>query len=323
MNAEELCRSCEVAMGATALTELDEQDGGGQQQQVGGDLCGICNIKVKGIDKALGCEVCTKWYHIGCGKISPQEYEMIQNLGSAVTWKCRQCKNKGNSLRGELRKIKDENMALRLENEALRKELNDRMAKIESRLDRLEETNKEGLEKVNYEGIIKNVTEKVFEVVREEEEKKKKINNLVLYGVQESAKEQSHEREEDDKEKCNVIFTHGVGMHGIAIEKTVRLGRRYAGEESQRQRPRPMLVKLRNKEDKFGILKNAKALARANEEMRKIVITPDRTKKEQEKDRELRNELRIKRESGETGWYIQGGQLKRANFREASREMEC
>ncbi|KAK4300268.1 hypothetical protein Pmani_027537 [Petrolisthes manimaculis] len=79
--------------------------------------------------------------------------------------------------------------------------------------------------KGNGEGL-NQVVEKVLEVVREEEEKKARINNLVIYEVEESQKEYGKEREEEDKDKCTEIFERGVGVKGVSIESVGRLGRR-------------------------------------------------------------------------------------------------
>ena len=51
-----------------------------------------------------------------------------------------------------------------------------------------------------------------------------------------------------------------------------------------------------------------------NEAMKQAIIVPDLTKKEREKDKELRQELKEKREAGEEGWYIRKGQLCRRPF---------
>ena len=80
-----------------------------------------------------------------------------------------------------------------------------------------------------------------------------------------------------------------------------------------------MLVKLDRTDTKFEILKRARRLRNAVEQrMRKIIIAPDLTKKEQEEDRKLRLKLREKKDRGETGWYIRKGQLLR-NFQQEAR----
>jgi len=38
------------------------------------------------------------------------------------------------------------------------------------------------------------------------------------------------------------------------------------------------------------------------------------TKKEREEERKLREELKIRRENGDTAWYIRRGKLFRKNF---------
>ena len=73
------------------------------------------------------------------------------------------------------------------------------------------------------------------------------------------------------------------------------------------------MVELENVGKKWEIVKNAKNLknaTRANN-MNKVIVVPDLTWKQREKDRELRDQLKEKRDNGERGWYINRGQLKR------------
>ena len=109
------------------------------------------------------------------------------------------------------------------------------------------------------------------------------------------------------------IFEKGVGIRGVMIKGIIRLGKRDINN-NQFNKPRPMLVKLDSEEQKWEILKNAKNLARAAEEMKRCIIAPDLTKKEREQDTILRNELKERRNNGDNTWIIRRGQLVKKNF---------
>ncbi|KAK4301836.1 hypothetical protein Pmani_003534 [Petrolisthes manimaculis] len=146
-----------------------------------------------------------------------QEYRMLQQLDREVDWMCKNCKAKIKNLKAENLKLRDEVVALRLENDDLKKMLNDRIINLEKKVECLEKKNINinNTWKGNGEGL-NQVVEKVLEVVQEEEEKKARINNLVIYEVEESQKEYGKERE--DKDKCTEIFEKGVGVKGVSIE---------------------------------------------------------------------------------------------------------
>ncbi|KAK4323615.1 hypothetical protein Pmani_005657 [Petrolisthes manimaculis] len=139
-----------------------------------------------------------------------QEYRMLQQLDREVDWMCKNCKAKIKNLKAENLKLRDEVVALRLENDDWKKMLNDRIINLEKKVECLEKKNINinNTGKGNGEGL-NEVVEKVLEVVQEEEEKKARINNLVIYEVEESQKEYGKEREED-KDKCTEIFERGV-----------------------------------------------------------------------------------------------------------------
>ena len=45
--------------------------------------------------------------------------------------------------------------------------------------------------------------------------------------------------------------------------------------------------------------------------MHKVVVVPDLTWKQREKNNQLRNQLQEKRDNKEQGWYISRGELRR------------
>lgn len=55
-------------------------------------LCPCCKILVNDEDKGVQCEgFCRFWFHVGCVKISNDEYEAMNSLGDKSRWLCDQC----------------------------------------------------------------------------------------------------------------------------------------------------------------------------------------------------------------------------------------
>ena len=151
--------------------------------------------------------------------------------------------------------------------------------------------------------------------MQEKDERKSRECNLVLFGVAESTKEDGKEREREDRDRCDKIFTEGVGLNkkDYQLINVYRLGKK-TEQNGSRGGLRSLLVKLANKDQKWTILKSAKNLAKCRNELKKCIIVSDMTIKEREMDASLRSQLKEKCEKGETDWYIKQGRLVRRNF---------
>lgn len=132
-----------------------------------GDLCGTCNIKVRGGQYGLKCDNCWKLFHTGCVKVSIEEYRMLEQLGDKAIWYCMRCNTKVKDMGKENRKLREENQALKEEMEVLK----ERFSALEHRVDKIDGNTKESL--------VKQVTETVLEVVRRK--KTEKAGSMTWY----------------------------------------------------------------------------------------------------------------------------------------------
>jgi FtsZ-binding cell division protein ZapB len=248
----------------------------------------------------MGCDLCEFWYHCGCVKINVEEYKKMKEMGDKISWFCKQCKEETRNTKGENEELKKENEKLKEENNMLK----ERLTILEGRLEEMKMELKSE--------IVEEVKIQVMESIKEEEERKKRQKNLVIYRVKESRREQGSEREQDDMQFCQELFKEGIKIENVKIEKVIRLGK--VQNDGERERPRPILVKLEESKVKWEILKKARELRNANLEVhRETIIAPDLTPRERERDRELREELMQKRRCGESGWYIRRGELVRGS----------
>ncbi|KAK3877486.1 hypothetical protein Pcinc_017812 [Petrolisthes cinctipes] len=165
------------------------------------------------------------------------------------------------------------------------------------------------------------VTKKVFEipvhpVIKEKEERDRRKNNLVIHNIEEPNNMNEKELYDHDLAICMDIFGNEIGepIEEGDIVSITRLGKKEEEGENQNPRPRCLLIKMKEPEKKWSILKNAKKMKTTRKnEYKRVFIQPDLTKSERAKDKESREKLREKREQGEEGWYIKRGQLERRN----------
>ena len=259
------------------------------------DNCKECCKTVKDSENAIECDICKSWYHLECGKITEKIHDLMSKNAS-IDWYCQTCKN-------EIKTLKQENVKLKEENELLRK----RLAAVEIKVEAIKtEIKEELLCVVNTK--VQQILEDVKNV-KEQDEKKLRENNLVLYNVPESEKNESNDRKNEDNSFCNKLFRNGVQINDFSIVQVIRLGK-----VRNDNRPRPLLVKCGNSREKWSILRNAKNLKHCSENLKKVIITPDMTKSERDVEKQLRDELREKRENGENDWYIKNKKLVKRNF---------
>jgi len=187
--------------------------------------------------------------------------------------------NEWRKMREELRQLREKKGGSNQEEEEfvkLQKDVCEMRTEIES--------------KVN--SSVKSVKED-FEETLEIERRK---NNIVIHGVTE-------EDAEKDVEEVADIFASGLCLDFVRhVDKVVRIGRYVDGKK------RPVRLTLKSFESRKEILTRAKQL-KDIEKFKRMFITPDLTRKQQEIDRELRSQLRRIREEGETGAKIKFGKI--------------
>lgn len=304
-----------------ARNQSKREDGASESESEGESMaeeCGKCDKKV--CSNGIQCDDCDVWFHNGCAKISKEQSKVLNEV-SGCKWFCGRCKGRQRNLQNENSKLREkyEEVRNRLENfELIISSLKDEISKL---------TNKIGQGRDETVGItLEEVRNEVREEFKEQHEKEKRKNNIVMYNIKESTKNEYNEKLRDDFETCGEIINKELGMSNIEIVEVTRMGR-VGGTQSEadtnteadrdergsrRIRPRPILVKLRSPGEKWGVISQGKRLRNSEDEsMKNVFIAPDLTKKEREHENKLRDELQRKKENGELGWYIKKGELRR------------
>ena len=140
--------------------------------------------------------------------------------------------------------------------------------------------------------------------------------NLILHNISESKTNEATARKHANMDVVLNVVINGLKLNGITeadVTKLTRLsGRRSQGEGDK---PRLILIALSTAQLKWAILKRAKYL-REIEHWMNIFMSPHLTHKEREAGKNLRAELKRRRDEGEQNLAIRRNQvitLKREN----------
>ena len=150
------------------------------------------------------------------------------------------------------------------------------------------------------------VARKLSEVQEERGEREKRKDNIILVNVPESTGEDNEDRKKEDIEKTKEIIRKACPdiPTDISVTEPVRLGK------PEKDKTRLLRVKVDSEETKRKILKNAYSLNTGIKDPKKrIYINPDYTPSERKQQKDLRDELRKRREGGETDIIIRNSRI--------------
>ena len=140
------------------------------------------------------------------------------------------------------------------------------------------------------------------EILRDIQDTEQRKDNLIIFGLKESEASSFSECKEADTNAIQSLSSE-LGVPDLQISRFYRLGRRGS-------KPRPVKMTCTQPEQRFELLKAAPRIPRLDPDLgfRRIFIKPDLSPKAQEVDRQLRKELKFRREVGERV-VIRGGRV--------------
>lgn len=153
--------------------------------------------------------------------------------------------------------------------------------------------------KMKVDASINNFEKEFLNDMRESEFRK---NNIMIFGLKESTDSTS---EANDEAQITDLSAE-LGVPNLKVQRCFRLGRRSS-------KPRPVKVICENPKQRTDLLRSAFRIPRlpSNLGFKKVFIKQDLTPKEQEANRQLRQELKNRRELGERV-YVRNGRIVEA-----------
>ena len=153
------------------------------------------------------------------------------------------------------------------------------------------------------------------EIVDEYLNRERRKLNLVIYGLPEASATSAPDRQLADSNSFTELVGSEFKISNLEISKCVRLGK------PKNDKPTPLLVTVADNAIRRQILRNAKHLRHSNT-YKCVFISPDLTLQEREANKQLRQELRHRKDAGELNLIIKNGKIvsKQSTQREAPME---
>jgi len=186
--------------------------------------------------------------------------------------------------------VLEKNKILTAKNEELLKEnqaLIEMIAAFEKRIEALENQNKTPAANQEFPwltaakgGKKSEVRLNLLNVVSDEnKERNKKEKNIVVFGLKNSTKESITEKKADDVDQINQML-EVLSITNVPVEGAFRINAK------DKEKPRPLVVVLKDKEARNKILQAAKKLKEV-EEYKSVFLCPDLTEAQRLKYKEL------------------------------------
>ena len=269
-------------------------------------LCVTCDCAVEEDSRSVECGMCRQWCHKTCANLTDETFRVLQKSGDNMWWVCEKCRDSDRVEAGKSR------LEVKVDN------LMQMFTTLTARLLEVEQNRTDKVKEID-EKIEEKVEKKVNEVFEETREREKRKLNVVLVNISESDEETAEARKQDDLEKVAKIVSKVTDVTKADFSDPVRLGARQIGQNS---RPRILRVTVKSEEVKKRVMTNASKLNEGVAEPKKrVYINHDRTVREREDFRKLREELeRRKRE--EPDLVIKGGKIVKKRKEEGGKDRQ-
>jgi hypothetical protein len=307
------------AKGATPSTTMVSDSKQSSEPKSEEGRCGECKKVIGRTEKAVLCELCELWFHCRCENVADDTYKLMNQ--DKIHFYCGRCdkaagsilktvlgiQRKQENMAVELSRVKDEVTGIANRTVVMQNQLDGVVHHFEREIKEI----KEGQSRVSVaverdvtETEVKKMQSQLDSTVREMKEEmeenleiERRKMNIIIHGL-------TDKDGEDDVGEVIKLMEEGLKLdYSRHVEGMVRIGRRIS-----EQKPRPLKIMLTRAESRKEILIRAKDL-KGIEMYSRVFITPDLTRKQQEKDRELRWHLKKAKEEGHQNVRIRYGKV--------------
>ena len=126
--------------------------------------------------------------------------------------------------------------------------------------------------RVEKENMRKIVKETMLEHKKNEKSRETREENIIIHRVEESKAKNSVQRKKDDTDFFNTLCTEILEIPEKETKNVIQLGKQKEGD-----RPRPLKICLKNKEDKQDIMRRLVKLKSAEQQFKSISVMDDLT----------------------------------------------
>jgi hypothetical protein len=286
------------------------------------EKCAECKEEVKGTDKAVDCDICKKWVHIKCGKVSNVLYGELKKVAAGavcqgIKYLCMSCDKFFEKVKIDIKQMIEKQMELELQQEKLAKGLEEAkkdIVIIKESLNKIEEEKKQD-ENTSKVKVVEEIGDlkvqigelktKYSDVVRVNGMEGAVVVNTQQVSTSRSIQLEVSEVIERDKRKNNLVIfgveetndenktksrvndiIAGVGVDVNKVKYFGRVGRNTSGGKI-----RVVRVVCEDAETRRSVLKGANRL-KTMEGFERTYTSADLIKSQQELDKQLKNKLK-------------------------------
>ena len=283
-----------------------------------GDVCGHCDKECTPDGEAIQCDLCYVWVHAECEGVTNEQYEKLNSIASTLCNVAYYCQL--NCCHTRVKQLIASFISLPVNNSVSLAELpNEHTSQSESLSTKVVELSTQtsvlgkqisdtlnSLSKLNTvslqspstsgsenSGIVPNVATNLADELIDRENRKL---NLVIRNLPETTEAGSESDKNLFKSLCSVL---DLTVQSFTV---TRIGKKIEGK------CRLLLVRLPDLVTKRQILSKSAEL-RSKTTWRKVYVNPDLTRSERETQKLLRDELKARKDKGETDLIIRGNRI--------------
>ena len=262
--------------------------------------CMDCKEEVGQFD-SIQCDRCKGWLHQKCSGTTHEEFKFLETHPlSKILWYCDSCLNdsKGGAA------VQDVRMA---QQSVTLEALHQIVLTLQNQNATIQSQNETILQLLKRESKLEEKIEShVKEALVDAKEKEEKKDNIIIFNI---AELKEGESQEEETRKVNEVLkiAHPELSYEDDVKVMTRLGERRQHHDAK---PRPVKLQLSGVRVKNAILKGTKNF-KNHTRYEKIGITKDKTTKEQQQDRKLRDEVAKMKKEGHDAVIFRGAAVLR------------
>lgn len=291
--------------------------------------CVDCGKVVLSVQAGLTCDACGFWHHADCEDISDEVYEFLcdHTDDTTIAWYCKKCAAVNKKVITMMTSMYDQQQQIEIRVEQFKAEVCKKMEEMSNEMKELRGIMNVELDKTETKDSIVAVEEKVTmlvetvekqraashdlrdcvqdavrEKLQEDKEElddiKRRSTNVIIHGLTEAVDTDKDVRQQHDKDEFQEILHH-INCDDVSVQDIVRLGK----IDSSSAVVRPIKVMLTSEQARDRVLAQAKNLY-GKTKFKKVFIQQDLTVKQREKRRELVQQLKQRKQNGETNLII-------------------
>ena len=317
--------------------KVREAEKSSEERAGGKDYCLDCGKPVLETQLGIECEACCFWHHLECEDVSDDVYEfMCDNADNpSIAWYCKKYAASGKRFKEMLIKMnekQDERVdqlemyvkkrmdemvgTMSKQIDELRNAMNKNPEKsktwssvvaVEKKVDKIiEAVEKQKGDSDQLQGCVQNAVRMELQEDKEEmEEINKRKNNIIIHGLRESSDADGNTRNLFDEEVVTDLL-HELKCDTVSVQEIIRLGK----FEADKDKPRPVKLVVSSEQQKEKVLYSTKNLkGRRDKGFDIVFLHQDLTVKQRKKRQALVQQLKARKESGETNLMIIGDKI--------------